>query len=129
MGLRSSCEASATKRALPVDRGLQRGERLVGRTGQPGDLVVRCAGSGTRRERSAEAVIAAISLRMPSTGRNARRVTSQVAPPTTSSRTGRPASIDTAAVPTAPSRAASDEPAWTIDRPALRSVTSMAAKR
>ena len=41
IGLRSSCEASATNAPLPLHGRLQRGQRLVGRPGQPGHLVVR----------------------------------------------------------------------------------------
>lgn len=59
-------------------------------------------------------MIAAISRRIPSTGRSARRVTSQVTPATTSSSNGSPISIAPRTVPTASCSAASGAPAWTV---------------
>lgn len=112
MGLRSSCEASATKR---------RWRSTEASSAVSVSLVVRASlatsswvlGSGTRLLRSSEAVMAAISRRMPSTGFSARRVTSQVTPPTTTSRAGTPMTIATVVARTALCCGWSEAPAWT----------------
>ncbi len=110
IGLRSSCEASATNR---------RWRSTEDSSAASVSLVVEASratsswvpGTGTRRARSSLAVIAAISRRMPSTGRSARRVTSQVTHATTASSSGKPISITVSAVFTAPCSAESGAPA------------------
>ena len=56
------------------------------------------------------AVMALISCRMPSTGRSARRVTSQVTPATTMSSTGSPNSMELVTVETASCWASREAP-------------------
>lgn len=100
IGLRSSCEASATKRRCrSTEASSTVRVSLVVRASRA--ISSRESGSGTRRRRSSDAVIADSSLRMPSTGRRALRVTSQVTPATTASRTGRPVSMAPRTVSTA----------------------------
>ncbi len=110
IGLRSSWEASATKRRCrSTEVSNAASVSLVVLASRAISSCV--SGSGTRRARSWDWVIAAISLRMPSTGRSARRVTSQVTPATTPSSSGKPISITVSALRTAPCSAASGEPA------------------
>lgn len=128
MGLRSSCEASATNRRWrSTDVSSAASVSFVVRARRATSSCV--AGSGTRRARSCDAVIADISLRMPSTGRSALRVTSQVTAPTTPSSTGKPISMTVSAVPTALCSAASAAPAYTVRSPCRVFFTSSAANR
>ncbi|CAM5455878.1 hypothetical protein SALBM135S_03789 [Streptomyces alboniger] len=128
MGLRSSWEASATKRrcrSTEVCRAVSVSFVVRARR-----AISSCvSGSGTRRARSSDAVIADISAVMAATGRSARRVTSQVTPATTASSSGKPISIDVSAVDTALCSSASEPPAWTVKSPRSSVLTSTAAKR
>ncbi|MDQ0598862.1 hypothetical protein QF037_003207 [Streptomyces canus] len=128
IGLRSSCEASATnRRRRSTEVSSAAGVALVVRASRATSSWV--SGSGTRRARSSEAVIAAISRRMPSTGRRARRVTSQVAAATTPSSRGKSISMTVSAVSTALCSVSRDSPAYTVGSAPSSVSTGSAAKR
>lgn len=74
-------------------------------------------------------MIAAISARMPSTGRSARLVISQVTAATISSMTGSPSSIAPRTLPTAFCSVASGAPAWTVRVTPAPVVAETEAKR
>ncbi len=110
MGLRNSCEASATKRrcrSTAVSRAASVSFVVTAR--RPISSCV--SGSGTRRDRSVDRVIAAISRRMPSTGPSARRVTSQVTTATTASSSGTATSMEVRTLSMAARSTSSGEPA------------------
>ena len=111
--------------ALPLHGRLQRGQRLVRRPGQPADLVLRRPAPAPAGSDPSDAVIAAISPRIPSTGRSARRVTSQVTPATTTSSSGQPDQHGGRAPCARRScSAASGAPAHTVSVPAAVSVST-----
>jgi hypothetical protein len=66
---------------------------------------------------------------MPSTGRSARRVTSQVTPATTTSSSGRPTTIAVRTSPTACCWVSSGKPAYTVTVSPVGVVASTPAKR
>lgn len=74
-------------------------------------------------------MIAAISPRIPSTGRSARRVTSQVTPATTTHSNGSPISMAVRTDPTASCSGASAAPARTVAFPPRVSLASTTANR
>ncbi len=128
IGLRSSCEASATnRRCRSTDDSSAASVSLVVRASRP---TSSCDdGTGTRRLRSVLAVIAAISPRIPSTGRSARRVTSQVTPATTTSSSGSPISMAVRTDPTASCSGVSADPARTVTCAPWVSLASSTANR
>ncbi|WP_368077438.1 hypothetical protein [Actinomadura sp. WMMB 499] len=128
IGLRSSCDASATNaRCRAVESSSAASVAFVVTASRP---TSSCAsGTGTRRDRSPATVISASSARTASTGCSARRVTSHVTPATTASSSGSPTSIERVTVPTALRAASSSAPACTVTVSPAGVVTSTAANR